>query len=323
MLRLHAANASAGRTSSADPCSTAGRPRGGERLSENQPPGGGSQDYPVCVFIKPFDRLSGEEIVSLVAEAGYGGIDLSFRPKGHILPEAGRRELPRFVRLAEKAGLKVPMAVTSINKADREAEESIRIMADQGIRYYRMGGLKYDRDLSVPENLERFKRILNELCALNTRFGVHGALQNHVGDNFGSALWDLYIAIRELDPNHIGCQYDIRHAVAEGMRSWTNPLRALAPHVRTLCIKDFTWKGQSEGGFKATSVPLGDGIVDFPGFFGILRESAVAGPVSVHFEYPLLPGKDIRSHLPDAASAMKRDLDKLLTYTSGQEAATK
>ncbi len=244
-----------------------------------------------CLFIKPFDRLPSEEIIRLAAAAGYGGIDLTFRRKGHIEAAAGSKDLPRFVSLAQKAGLTVPLAVTDITDAsDPVTAETIRMLAANGITHYRMGVLKYDSAKSIAANLEGFRVTMDRLCELNAKHGVHGASQNHVGTNFSSSVWDVYQVINAMDPRYIGCQYDIRHAVAEGMQSWPLPFKAIGSHVKSTCIKDFTWEKQPDGKFKPVSVPLGEGIVDFKTYFRLLHELKVQGPVSVHFEYKLLSG---------------------------------
>ncbi len=260
--------------------------------------------------------MSSQELISLVAGCGFEGIDLSYRPKGHILPEHGRKALPEFVRLAGIAGLTVPMAVTAITEATTETAEYIRVMADNGIRYYRMGELKYDRSISVPANLERFRRLLGDLCELNSRVGIHGALQNHAGEIFGAAVWDLYMTIKDLDPRYIGCQYDIRHGMAEGMQSWVNPLRALAPHIKTICIKDFIWNDKGKNGMRPLDVPLGTGYVDFESFFAIVKATSISGPISLHFEYPLIAGnkETMTAHLNEVTGTVSNDLRRLKSY---------
>jgi L-ribulose-5-phosphate 3-epimerase len=271
---------------------------------------------PLCVFTKPLDKFTSEQIVQMVSEAGYDGIDLAFRKKGHVLPENAKTDLPKFVNLAHKAGLVVPMAVTDINNADDpQAEEGIKMMIDNGITHYRMGGMGYNPKLSISVNLERFRVTLTKLAELNAKYGIHGGAQNHVGSNFSSSLWDLFFVIKDMDPRYMGSQYDIRHAMAEGMHSWKLPLRALAPHIRTTCIKDFTWIKQPAGNFKPVSVPLGEGIVDFKAYFKEVKENSINGPVSVHFEYKMLNGQQAglpaNDQVPLLASVMQKDLKTL------------
>ena len=53
----------------------------------------------------------------------------------------------------------------------------------------------------------------------------------------------------DIDPQYLGCQYDIRHAVVEGGYSWENGLRLIQPQINSLVLKDFVWK-QVEGKWK-------------------------------------------------------------------------
>ncbi len=273
----------------------------------------------ICMFSKPLDHFSHEEMAEIVAGAGYDGIDLTFRGNGHIRPGEGKSELPKFVRIAQKAGLTVPMAATDILSADDPAaEDTIRMMADNGITHYRIGFPRYDFSVSIPENLDRFRRQFSGLCELNARYGVRGYSQNHAGNFFNASVWDAWTVLKDLDARHFGIQYDIRHAMAEGMQSWEQGFRAVAGMIGTICIKDFVWNRRDDGRFVPLTVPLGEGAVDFGYYFGLLRKFGISCPASVHFEYPLLAAG--QQELPAARQmglirpVLNRDLEKLRSF---------
>jgi hypothetical protein len=73
------------------------------------------------------------------------------------------------------------------------------------------------------------------------KYNIHGAYQNHYGGPVGGAIWDLYELLRDFDPTYVGCQYDIRHAVAEGGYVWKVGLKLIAPWVKCTVLKDFHW----------------------------------------------------------------------------------
>src|SRR5205085_75386 len=80
-------------------------------------------------------------------------------------------------------------------------------------------------------------------------------------------------------------QYDIRHAVAEGGESWPVALRVIAPHIDTIAVKDFRWSEGSNGRWEPRSVPLGEGLVDFPEYLRQLHVLVGAlPPVTMDFE---------------------------------------
>lgn len=274
------------------PAAAAASGRGSSRAAMNR----GSTC--IHVFSKPLQWLSYKETAELIAEAGYGGIDYSVRPGGHVLPERVEEDLPRAVDAARKAGLKVEMITSGIRDPDDpHTEPTLRTASRLGIKMYRIGGAQYDLGTGVWETLQRMKPALKGLAELNRQYGIHGAMQNHSGDWIGAALWDLYELVKEHDPRWIGCQYDIRHATVEGGRTWPLGIRLLQPWITSLDIKDFKWK-QVNGKSALETVPVGEGFVDFDAYFVLIRELDVRGPMSVHFEYPPFVG---RQQLTDRA----------------------
>lgn len=275
-------------------------------------PAGARKYGPLHVFTKPLQWMSYDEAAALIAEAGFGGLDLSVRAGGHVLPENVKRDLPLAVAAAKKAGLVVELITTDITRVSApHADTVLRVAADQGVKAYRLGNYNYDAKLGVWESLQRLKPELQRLAALNASLGLHGGIQNHAGARVGAAIWDIYEIVRDLDPRAFGLQYDIRHAVAEGGQSWSLPLKLLAPWIGSLDLKDFRW-GQSPGKAVIENTPIGEGIVPFDAYFKLVRELGVGGPVSFHFEYPPFE-RDPRKLGPAEKrtlflAAMKKDL---------------
>jgi L-ribulose-5-phosphate 3-epimerase len=248
--------------------------------------GGAERPGTLHVFAKPLQIFSYDETASLLAEAGFGGIDYAVRPGGHVVPEKAIDDLPRAVEAARKAGLKVEMITTAITSArDKHTEPLLRTAAKLGIKIYRLGNHSYDDKLGVWGSLQNLKPVIKEIADLNKSIGIHGAIQNHAGVRIGSALWDLHELLRDVDPQWFGVQYDIRHATVEGGQSWPLPLKLLAPWIRCVDIKDFRWE-QTPGKATIENTPLGEGIVNFDAYFKLIRDLKIGGPVSVHLEYP-------------------------------------
>ncbi|MDA3867582.1 MAG: TIM barrel protein [Salinivirgaceae bacterium] len=238
------------------------------------------------VFSKPLVCFDYDELATILADAGADGIDLSVRAGGHVLPENVERDLPLAVEAAHKKGLTIEMIVTAINNADDPMTERIlKTASSLGIKYYRMGYFGYNEKLGVMENLQKIKPKLKKLEALNRKYNIHGAYQNHYGGPVGGAVWDLYELLHDLDPQYIGCQYDIRHAVAEGGNAWKIGLKLIAPWVKCTVLKDFLWE-KTELGWKPVSVPMGEGMVNFDDYFKLIKEYGISGPISIHLEYP-------------------------------------
>ncbi len=276
----------------------------------------------ICIFSKHLQWVELPEMIEITKQLGFTGIDLTVRPGGHIEPENVAAELPKVIKMIRKAGLKVPMVATGvIDPADPLTETILKTIGDLEIPYYRTGYLKYDAKEGVAKSLEKFKGQIGRLSDLNRKYKVHGAYQNHSGTGVGASVWDLWEIIKDLDPQWIGCQYDIKHAVAEGGLSWVNGLDALKSHIKCMDMKDFIWVSKA-GKWQQEQVPLGTGMVNFPQYIQHLKKYGISGPMSLHFEYNLGGAehgkKSISIPKDDVLFAMKRDLQVLSGLLNGE-----
>jgi L-ribulose-5-phosphate 3-epimerase len=264
----------------------------------------------VSVFSKHLQHLDYRALAGTVAEAGFGGIDLTVREGGHVLPERVRDDLPKAVDAARAAGLAVPMITTTIvSVRDPHAEAVLETASRLGIRDYRLGWVPYDQARGITGTFDALRPQFRDLAALNEKLGIRGGYQNHAGDRFGCAVWDLWMVLREVSPAWLGCQYDIRHAVIEGMNSWPNALRAIAPLIHTVDVKDGLWERTAKG-WQPVTVPLGDGGVDLVRFLRLLATLGVAKPVSMHFEYPFPETGTPAERRKAAVALMRRDRER-------------
>lgn len=247
-----------------------------------------SPKRPIHVFTKCLQFLDYDQMAAVVAKNGFDGADLTVRPNGQVLPENVERDLPKAMEALQKAGIGTNMITTGISNADDPfARPTFKTMAELGIRYYRMGYIKYDHKKSMPENLDHHKFTFEKLEKLNREYGVTGNYQNHSGADVGATVWDLYHILKDCDPEFIGVQYDIRHATAEGGFSWPLGLRLLGHWIRTTDIKDFIWYQNEKDQWRIKNVPLGEGMVDFKQYFELYKSLKIKAPVSIHYEYDL------------------------------------
>jgi L-ribulose-5-phosphate 3-epimerase len=266
---------------------------------------------PVSVFTKHLQYLDHRALAETVAEAGFDGIDLPVREGGHVLPDRVGEDLPKVVEAARAAGVAVTMITTAITSArDPHAEAVLGTAGRLGIRNYRLGWLPYDRAKGILGTIEDLRSPLRDLASLNERCGIRGGYQNHAGDRVGSAVWDLFLLLKEVGSRWLGCQYDIRHAVIEGSSSWPNALRLIAPFVHTVDVKDSHWT-KTEKGWQAANVPLGEGVVDLVAFFRLIGELGIQAPVSTHFEYPFPEEGSVAARRKAAVGLMRRDRERL------------
>ncbi len=242
----------------------------------------------ICAFSKHFQWADVQEAVSTIASLGYKGVDLTVREGGHVLPARVQDDLPRAAEIVRKAGLSMPMVTTDIQDTQSpHAEAVIKTMAALGVRRYRWGGFRYDEKRSIPDQLAQFKSRVKDLAALNQHYGVCAMYHTHSGiDEVGASTWDLYLLLRDFDPDAVSANYDIGHATVEGgYGGWIHSTRLLLPYMRGTAVKDFRWARNNRGEWRPSWCPLGQGMVDFRRYFSMLKAGGFSGPVQLHMEY--------------------------------------
>jgi sugar phosphate isomerase/epimerase len=269
----------------------------------------------VHVFSKHLQFLNYKDMADAAAQIGFDGVDLTVRPKGHVLPERVKDDLPKAVEAIRKAGLSHTMMTTAVQDAANSIDKTLlETAAKLGISFYRMNWLRYPENKTIPEAIEQFQATLKDLGQLNKKLGLTGCYQNHSGNLAGASLWELWDILQNADKQYTGVQYDIRHAVVEGGLSWKNGLRLIHPQIKTLAIKDFVWQ-KKDSGYGVQNVPLGEGMVDFKSYFALLKQYNINVPVSLHYEYPLggaeHGGTEITVDKKIIFDAMKKDLQWL------------
>ncbi|HUQ67724.1 MAG TPA: sugar phosphate isomerase/epimerase family protein [Flavitalea sp.] len=260
----------------------------------------------ISIFSKDFSGVGYKEMSSIVSQIGLNGIDLTVRPKGHVLPENVERDLPLAYEIAKKAGLNIYMITTEIlHAADKFTEPILKTASSLGIKYYRLGRMFYNKQKNIPDNLKDLREEFKKISDVNQKYNLRGDYQNHEGLGFGATLWDLWEVLKGTDPRWLGVQYDLFHATVEGADSWPVTFDLLKPYIGTIDIKDFLWK-QINGRWDQEVVPLGEGMVDYKKFFQLLKKNNMHGPFSLHCEY--LSNND---NLDIKAKAISKDLQTL------------
>lgn len=236
---------------------------------------------PICVFTKPFNSLSFDQLAERVAELGFDGIEAPIRKGGHIEPTNVEEELPKLAEALKRQGLEITVLTSDVNDpSDPLTAKVLKTAAGLGIARYRMKYLTYDFKKPIEKQLAEWRPQLRELAAMNREYGIRAVYQNHASNKLlGAALWDLRQVLEGIPVEEIGVAYDIRHATVEGGMSWPITFRMIRPHIDTVYVKDFQWV---DG--KPTNVPLGQGQVS-PQFFKLLAETNFRGPISLHEEY--------------------------------------
>lgn len=279
---------------------------------------GSGDDLSIHVFSKHLQFLDYKGTAEAAAEIGFDGVDWSVRPKGHVLPENVKRDLPLAIAELKKAGLKPKMMTTGVTRAeDKYTEDVLGTAAKLGIEFYRLGYYKYGKDQSIPDAISKIRQDVTGLSILNKELNITGAYQNHAGLHVGAAIWEIWEMLQGVKNNNMGCQYDIRHASVEGGKSWPTGLKLIKPQIKSLVLKDYRWE-KGNGKWNLLNTPIGEGMVDFPAYFKLLKQYNINVPISMHYEYDMGGAehgdREIKISKKEVFQTMKKDLDKVRAY---------
>jgi sugar phosphate isomerase/epimerase len=271
----------------------------------------------ICVFSKHFQWTDVTECAAMARQIGFDGIDLTVRKAGHVLPENVERDLPKAVETIRKEGLPVTMITAEIVDAKTpHAEAILHTASSLGIHHYRWGGYTYAYERPLAEQLEEMKPRVAGLAKLNEKYKMSAMYHTHSGlRQIGAPIWDLWYVLKDLDPRWVGINYDVGHATVEGgFGGWIDSARLIRQYMRGVALKDFKWGVNSRGVWAPQWCAAGEGMVNFAGFFEILKTQKFSGPVQLHFEYPGLGGADggkPKLEIPKEklAAQMRHDLD--------------
>ena len=268
----------------------------------------------VHLFSKHLQFLDYKDMARVAADLGYDGLDLTVRPGGHVEPDQVETDLPKAIDAMANAGLLSIMMTTRVTNATDEVNRRVlNTAADQGLQFYRMGYYKFDQSQGWKANLDSHQLDMQKLAELNKEHGLHGAYQNHAGNYVGAYIPDIIYMLDGLDSKWSGCQFDIRHATVEGGKVWPQGVEWLRDYLSTIVIKDFTWaKHPKTGKWTVMNTPLGEGMVDFVGYFKLLRKLNIHPVATLHAEYELGGAnhgdRELKISKRQVYKALKKDL---------------
>src|SRR6187399_2292684 len=127
----------------------------------------------LCFFSKHLPDMDARRLGRALKTLGFGGVDLTVRPGGHIDPKRVAQDLPPFVAGIRQEGLTVPMITTEIlSDADPVARPTLETAASLGIPFFKPGYYRYafvdarkERDAAAAQ--------LRTVAALSAKNGVH------------------------------------------------------------------------------------------------------------------------------------------------------
>ena len=173
----------------------------------------------------------------------------------------------------ERTGGVVPDATWPATRAAMGRAATLAGRVGLKLVTFHAGFVPHDADAARATLVER----LNDAAAIFAAEGCGVALET--GQESADALVDL---LGDLDAD-VGVNFDPANMILYGSGEPVAALRRLLPRVRQVHLKDAV-ASDAPGREWGVEVPVGQGQVDWPGFFAALDEAGYAGPACVERE---------------------------------------
>jgi sugar phosphate isomerase/epimerase len=234
----------------------------------------------ICIFAKPIQDLSYDQIADLLAKYPVDGLEATVRSGGQVDPAKIDEQLPRLHDALAKRSREFMILATNINSAkNSETESVLRLASKLGIRHFRMGYFRYKLDQPILPQLETFARDAKELAAYCGSLGMTALYQNHAGNNYvGAAMFDLVEVMKGIPVSQMAIAMDIRHTTIEATSSWPLLYAVAKPHLGGVFVKDAIF----ERG-KVIDVDLGQGKAA-KALFQTMQKDGLPSVLSLHTE---------------------------------------
>jgi sugar phosphate isomerase/epimerase len=265
----------------------------------------------LCVFSRSLARVPYAQLGDIAGQLGFEGVDLTVLIGGHVDPRVTSVDLIRAFESIRGSNLEVPMITTSIVTAIEPTSYPVMYLTGHSqIPLFRLGLWTYDDQIPIRQRHLMVQRDLMQIVSLAQRCDICAMIPNHAGSYIGEATWDAQSILEPIDPHWAGHMFDPAEATIEGgLGGWEAALRLALPRLKAVSLQDFYWAKEGAS-WTVRKCPLGEGMVDWDKFFGILAAAKFTGPISIAMEYGPR----------DEAGAMTKDLE--FTRSHVQQAYT-
>ncbi len=260
------------------------------------------------LFPKFFSHLSLPALAELVREVGLDTTNLVVRDGFQVTPEYMAEELPLFLRVMRREGLEIRFATTDYSaEALLEKPETLTVLADAGIRDFRMGHFP-DLGGDVREALRQAREQLERLVPLCERAGIRAVTQLHNNTLIASPGM-AYHLFADLPPEWIGLELDPGNQSFDGHEEWSRSARLLGSTLVAVGVKDtgvIRDMGLSESpnkGWARYWTPIDNGVTDWHEVVRALQGIDFAGT------FVFMP-----FYAPDDPAEMRRRLREEVAY---------
>lgn len=262
------------------------------------------------LFPKFFQSLSLDELGAATLEAGFDAVDLIVRDGYWVTPLNMATEVTPFILAMQRHNVKVQFATTGYS-ADELLQDAtpLQVMADAGIRGFRMSYFNYSEREDIFTQLDRARASMNQMAELCAKHRLKAVYQVHHGDKMliPHSLAALYV-VRDLPPEHVGIMLDPGNQFREGSENWRRAIVSLGHYLAAIGVKDGRYSNAEEErslpskGWKPEFAPCQEGVTNWSVIAAALHDIKFQGVLNFQ---PFYHSDNIEQLLP----TLKEEVD--------------
>jgi sugar phosphate isomerase/epimerase len=234
----------------------------------------------LIVFTKPWKTLPLPKLAELVRRIGFEGIELPVRPGFQVEPERVQTDLPEASKIFTDAGLSI------FSVAGPTDQRTIDACAAAGVKVIRIC-IGIDPARGYRACIADFQHRCEALMPALERGGVTIGLQNHAGNDIGSAL-GLINAVEPFNRKHLAAVLDLAHCALAGEPEEI-AIDIAWPKLCMVNLKNgLRQRVEDEAGearWKVRWVGAREGFASWSKTIRLLRSRRYDGPVCLTAEY--------------------------------------
>ncbi len=202
----------------------------------------------LSIFPKSFAHVALDDLGPMLRDIGLDRVNLVVR-EGFWCDAGNLREsVPRFRAAMERAGLAVDFCTWTLDPERLPEEtESLRILADNGIRQMRIGYFHIVPGSSYAEQIRAARDTLRRAIPTLEDLGMRAVYQVHHGTLVASPE-GAAVLVEGLPVERLGVMLDAGNQGFEGGANWKRAAAILGEHWTALGVKDYLRRPRGEPG---------------------------------------------------------------------------
>lgn len=227
-------------------------------------------------------QIQRDEVVRLVAEADYEGIEWQVRDSNaYLTPDEIEKDAEGIAALCGRHGLSLPNLVCYYPLSDTEnIARTMRVAQRMGCPSLMVWHPKYQKEVGYAKLLEGARRDIEKLLPFAARYGVYLVMETFPGTIAPSPSL-AYRMVEGFPPEHVKIIFEPTSMMAEGRENWRTSIDILQSYLAPIIyVKDNIWCRDESGRWSWQSVPLGHGMMPWDDILRALRNSGWDGWLS-------------------------------------------